>query len=155
MFEKRNQFGGSKNFLKVIKLPKLHLFYDICASARQISHMTMQNITPSNFNYRFNGRNYKKLKFFLKFHSFRHTFLTVYLTCRKVMISSSVLASSAFHSSLWRSCSWADNEPKSPAITESVGEVASNAGYDPPEFSLDILYDGRKFFRPESDDVSF
>merc|ERR1719334_3041254 len=48
------------------------------------------------------------------------------------MISSSVLASSAFHSSLWRSCSAAESDPKSPAITESVGDVTSSPrfGYD-------------------------
>ncbi len=43
-------------------------------------------------------------------------------TCLSVAISSSVLASSAFHSWRWRSCSSELMAPKSPAITESLGD---------------------------------
>ncbi len=53
----------------------------------------------------------------------------------RVRISSSVLASSSFHS--WRSlsCSAALRPPNSPSMTESVGEVASSPdsdGYETP-----------------------
>ena len=49
-------------------------------------------------------------------------------TCLRVAISSSVLVNSSFHCCLCDSCSDADMAPKSPAMTESVGEVSS--GYE-------------------------
>ena len=51
-------------------------------------------------------------------------------TCLSVAISSSVLVNSSFHCARCDSCSAADIAPKSPAITESVGEVSS--GYESP-----------------------